>query len=182
MNIARCPIRKTESSARSWIARGSTARFPRSTTTSLGILWSLASFVILLGIWTTGKLSTSFSARNDNCFLIDSFRTPSPSVQNTLYMSEKEALENVPAINWIEMTMPNKHYINFDFSKLKGLEGTSNDDTVYLPLDKPSGVIYGKLDRKASKLWFCCQIRLERLVLDILEEPRVSIRYQLFIK
>lgn len=78
--------------------------------------------------------------------------TPSPSVQNTLYMSEKEALEKVPAINWIEMTMPNKHYVNFDFSKLKGLEGNNDDETVFLPLDKPSGVIYGKLDRKSSML------------------------------
>jgi urate oxidase len=74
------------------------------------------------------------------------------SVQNTLYTAIKEALEIVPAINTIEMTMPNKHYVNFDFSKLKGLEGSNDDDTVYLPLDKPSGVIYGKLDRKASKI------------------------------
>lgn len=79
--------------------------------------------------------------------------TPSPSVQNTLYTAEKEALENVSAINWIEMTMPNKHYVNFDFSKLKGLEGSNDDETVYLPLEKPSGVIYGKLDRKSSMLW-----------------------------
>lgn len=78
--------------------------------------------------------------------------TPSPSVQNTLYMSEKEALEKVPGINSIEMTMPNKHYINFDFSKLKGLEGSNDDDTVFLPLEKPSGVIYGKLNRKPNKM------------------------------
>lgn len=77
---------------------------------------------------------------------------PSPSVQNTLYMAEKDALETVQPISWIEMTMPNKHYVNFDFSKFKGLEGGSEDDTVFLPLDKPSGVIYGKLDRKNSKL------------------------------
>jgi urate oxidase len=50
------------------------------------------------------------------------------------------------------MTMPNKHYINFDFSKLKGMEGSNEDETVFLPLDKPSGVIYGKLDRKQSSL------------------------------
>lgn len=78
--------------------------------------------------------------------------TPSPSVQNTLYTAEKEALEKVPAISSIEMTMPNKHYISFDFSKFKGLEGTNDDQSVFLPLDKPSGVIYGKLDRKPSKL------------------------------
>ena len=76
---------------------------------------------------------------------------PSPSVQHTLYTTEKEALEIVPSICSIEMTMPNKHYVNFDFSKFKNLEGPQ-DDTVFLPLDKPSGVIYGKLDRKGSKL------------------------------
>lgn len=78
--------------------------------------------------------------------------TPSPSVQNTLYMSEKDALEKVPAINSIEMTMPNKHYIDFDFSKLQGLEGGNEDTRVFLPLEKPSGVIYGKLERKPNKL------------------------------
>ncbi|CRK89803.1 CLUMA_CG003441, isoform A [Clunio marinus] len=80
--------------------------------------------------------------------------TPSPSVQHTLYTAEKEALERVPAINTIEMTMPNKHYFAFDFSKFKGLEieSTNDGDTVFLPLDKPSGVIYGKLNRKPSKL------------------------------
>lgn len=78
--------------------------------------------------------------------------TPSPSVQNTLYMAEKEALEDIPSINSIEMTMPNKHYIDFDFSKLQGLEGSGEDNKVFLPLEKPSGVIYGKLNRKLSKL------------------------------
>jgi urate oxidase len=77
---------------------------------------------------------------------------PSPSVQHTLYNAEKEAMQENSAIQNIEMTMPNKHYINFDFSKLKGLEGVGDDDSVYLPLDKPSGVIYGKLDRRQSKL------------------------------
>lgn len=78
---------------------------------------------------------------------------PSPSVQHTLYEAEKEALESIPSIDNIEMTMPNVHYVNFDFSKFQGLEGTSEDSTVYLPLDKPSGTIYGKLDRRQSKLW-----------------------------
>lgn len=78
--------------------------------------------------------------------------TPSPSVQNTLYMAEKDALAEIPAINSIEMTMPNKHYIDFDFSKLQGLEGSNEDNKVFLPLDKPSGVIFGKLNRKQSNL------------------------------
>lgn len=77
---------------------------------------------------------------------------PSPSVQHTLYSAEREALLENPALESIEMTMPNVHYITFDFSKLKVLEGSSENDSVYLPLDKPSGVIYGKLDRRTSKL------------------------------
>jgi urate oxidase len=77
---------------------------------------------------------------------------PSPSVQHTLYNAQKEAMTENPSIENIEMTMPNKHYITFDFSKLKGLDGVGTDDSVFLPLDKPSGVIYGKLDRRQSKL------------------------------
>jgi urate oxidase len=76
---------------------------------------------------------------------------PSPSVQHTLYLAEKDALQQINEINMIEMTLPNKHYINFDFSKFK--EVVNNDEeTVFLPLDKPSGVIYLKMNRNASKL------------------------------
>jgi urate oxidase len=76
---------------------------------------------------------------------------PSPSVQHTLYLAEKEALEKIGDINSIEMTLPNKHYVNIDFSKFKNLVG-NDEETVFLPLDKPSGVIYLKLSRKMSKL------------------------------
>lgn len=77
--------------------------------------------------------------------------TPSPSVQNTLYLAEKDALEQISQIESIEMTLPNKHYVNIDFSKFKTL--VDNEvETVFLPLDKPSGVIYLKLNRNMSKL------------------------------
>jgi len=72
---------------------------------------------------------------------------PSPSVQNTLYITEKDILEKIQEINSIQMTLPNKHYISVDFSKFKSLV-QDDEQTVYLPLDKPSGVIYAKLDRK----------------------------------
>jgi len=75
----------------------------------------------------------------------------SPSVQNTLYLAEKQALQDVAEIDSIEMTLPNKHYVNIDFSKFKNVDRNA-DETVFLPLDKPSGIIYGKLDRKTSKL------------------------------
>lgn len=76
---------------------------------------------------------------------------PSPSVQNTLYLAEKDALEQIEEINSIEMTLPNKHYVNIDFSKFKDLV-RNDEETVFLPLDKPSGVIYLKLKRKMNKL------------------------------
>jgi urate oxidase len=75
----------------------------------------------------------------------------SPSVQHTLYLAEKEALENIKELNSIEMTMPNKHYVNVDFSRFKGLVA-NDEETVFLPLDKPSGVIYLKMNRVESKL------------------------------
>lgn len=76
----------------------------------------------------------------------------SPSVQNTLYLAEKQVLEEIEDVNFIEMTLPNKHYVNIDFSKFKKLVNIDQEETVFLPLDKPSGVIYLKLGRKMNKL------------------------------
>lgn len=45
------------------------------------------------------------------------------------------------------MHMPNKHYFEVDFSKFSKLVSTDNKN-VYLPLDKPSGIIYAQLNRK----------------------------------
>ena len=75
----------------------------------------------------------------------------SPSVQHTLYLAEKETLEQINEINSIEMTMPNKHYINVDFSRFKGLVA-NDEETVFMPIDKPSGVIYLKMNRVSNKL------------------------------
>lgn len=78
---------------------------------------------------------------------------PSPSVQHTLYLAEKDALEQIKAINWMEMTMPNVHYVNIDFSKFNSqFFNNEAEETVFLPLEKPSGVIYLKLARKMNKL------------------------------
>lgn len=53
----------------------------------------------------------------------------------------------------IEMQMPNKHYFDLDLSKFsKVIQGQNKE--VYLPIDKPSGIIYARLNRKdfSSKL------------------------------
>ncbi|XP_015115625.1 uricase [Diachasma alloeum] len=77
----------------------------------------------------------------------------SPSVQNTLYLAEKCVLDKVNQIYSIEMRMPNKHYFDLDLSKFPKLVEGENKE-VYLPVDKPSGIIYAQLNRKdiSSKL------------------------------
>ncbi|XP_058453819.1 uricase [Malaya genurostris] len=76
----------------------------------------------------------------------------SPSVQNTLYLAEKQVLQSIPEISSIDMTMPNKHYFSFDFSKFpKVINGDElKEETVFLPVDKPAGIIYAQLDRKST--------------------------------
>lgn len=71
----------------------------------------------------------------------------SPSVQYTLYFTEKCILDKVQQIASIEMKMPNKHYFDIDLSKFSKLVQGQNKE-VYLPMDKPSGIIYAQLNRK----------------------------------
>lgn len=74
----------------------------------------------------------------------------SPSVQNTLYLAEKHVLDKIQQIYSIEMRMPNKHYFELDLSKFsKVIENKKKE--VYVPVDKPSGIIYAQLNRKNIK-------------------------------
>lgn len=73
--------------------------------------------------------------------------TPSPSVQNTLYLTEKEVLEKIPQIGAINITMPNKHYIAFNSTPFQSVIPGDNNE-VFVPTDKPFGIIYAQLDRK----------------------------------
>lgn len=74
--------------------------------------------------------------------------TFSPSVQNTLYLAQKEVLERVPQMSHIETLLPNKHYSPIDFSKFSRITGTHNDE-VFLPTDDPAGNIKATLGRKS---------------------------------
>lgn len=46
--------------------------------------------------------------------------------------------------------MPNKHYFTVDLSKFPKVVQGENQD-VFLPVDKPAGIIYAQLDRKQLK-------------------------------
>jgi urate oxidase len=72
----------------------------------------------------------------------------SPSIQNTLYIAQKEVLERVPQMSHIEVELPNKHYVPVDFSKFSRITGDQNDQ-VFLPFDTPAGTIKAVLGRKS---------------------------------
>jgi len=90
--------------------------------------------------------------------ILDTFAGPaetgvfSPSVQQTLYDTEKRVLEAVPEIELIDIEFPNVHHYEADLSKFPKLGITSNNQ-VFIPVDKPSGNIQATLARKpTSKL------------------------------
>jgi urate oxidase len=64
--------------------------------------------------------------------------TYSPSVQRTLYLMGEAVLKKCPGVTRIKLTMPNKHYLNLDLSKLGRPEGQKK---VFLPTDDPFGYI-----------------------------------------
>ena len=68
----------------------------------------------------------------------------SKSVQHTLYAMAESALQTVPEIDDIEITMPNKHCLLVDLSRF----GQDNPNQIFVPTDEPSGHIEARLRRK----------------------------------
>jgi urate oxidase len=68
----------------------------------------------------------------------------SKSVQHTLYAMAEAALRNVPEIEDIELTMPNKHYLLADLSRF----GQDNPNEIFVPIDEPHGTIEARLRRQ----------------------------------
>ena len=57
----------------------------------------------------------------------------SKSVQETLYAMGKSALEQVGEVDWIDLTMPNKHCLLVDLSRF----GQDNPNEIFVPTDEP---------------------------------------------
>jgi urate oxidase len=74
-------------------------------------------------------------------------RHDSFSVQQTLYAMAEAALAVEPAISEIALTMPNRHNIPVDFQKFGPPFDYSNDNTIFVPIDEPSGHIYARVVR-----------------------------------
>jgi urate oxidase len=68
----------------------------------------------------------------------------SKSVQHTLYAMGEAALANVPEVEDIELTMPNKHYLPADLSHF----GQENPNEIFVPIDEPHGTIEARLRRQ----------------------------------
>jgi urate oxidase len=68
----------------------------------------------------------------------------SKSVQQTLFAMAESALEEVAAIDEIEITMPNKHCLLVDLSRF----GQDNPNEIFVPTDEPHGYIEARVRRK----------------------------------
>jgi len=68
----------------------------------------------------------------------------SKSVQHTLYAMGEAALEKVPEIEDIELTMPNIHCLLVDLSRF----GQDNPNEIFVPTDEPHGYIEARLSRR----------------------------------
>lgn len=65
------------------------------------------------------------------------------SVQQTLYAMAESALEVVPTVSQIELTMPNKHCVLVELSRF----GQDNPNEIFVPTDEPSGFIQATVKR-----------------------------------
>ncbi|KAF2077210.1 hypothetical protein CYY_001464 [Polysphondylium violaceum] len=74
--------------------------------------------------------------------------TYSKSVQETLYLMAKKAMELCPQIEQVHLSLPNKHAFGFDFARLN----LENKNVVFQPVEEPSGLIEGTIKRTNAKL------------------------------
>ena len=68
----------------------------------------------------------------------------SKSLQHTLYAMGKSVLEQLPEVEDIELTMPNKHCLLVDLSPF----GQNNPNEIFVPVDEPHGNIQARLRRQ----------------------------------
>jgi urate oxidase len=68
----------------------------------------------------------------------------SKSVQHTLYAMGEAVLADVPEVEEIELTLPNKHYLLVDLERF----GQNNPNEIFVPIDEPHGYIEARIHRK----------------------------------
>ncbi|CAG8665879.1 1733_t:CDS:2 [Acaulospora morrowiae] len=75
----------------------------------------------------------------------------SASVQATLYLMAKLALEKHSQIETVHYELPNIHYFEYDLERFD-LKNKLKDANIYTPFDKPNGLIIATVSRTKSKL------------------------------
>ncbi len=71
-------------------------------------------------------------------------RHTSRSVQQTLYAMAEAALESCPAVDEIEIVMPNRHCLLVDLSHF----GQDNPNEIFVPTSEPHGTIEARVRRR----------------------------------
>lgn len=100
-----------------------------------------------LTIWETGCISLVISPTPYVLSFVFSH-----SVQQTLYHAATDVLRRLPSVRSVGMRMPNKHYFPVDMAKFSQLVGgDGRNDEVFVPLDKPSGMIEATLGREGCQ-------------------------------
>lgn len=74
----------------------------------------------------------------------------SASVQATMYNISTDIINNVPLIDTVHFSLPNKHFVNVDLSWHKGIKNLGKDAEVFIPLSDPNGLINSTVRRKAA--------------------------------
>ncbi|RHZ44606.1 hypothetical protein Glove_718g65 [Diversispora epigaea] len=111
--------------------------------------------------WTYNIISSNLTSLTENVIkfdnIFDSIRSitlnifathDSESVQATLYLMANSVLNEHPQIESIRYELPNKHSFAYDLERfgLKNSEG--NDADIFVPFDKPNGIISATISRK----------------------------------
>ena len=82
--------------------------------------------------------------QNVRQILLDAFaRHDSASVQHTLYAMGQAVLDRVADVMSIHLTMPNKHHLPIDLSRV----GLENRNEIFVPTDEPHGLIEATIAR-----------------------------------
>jgi urate oxidase len=131
-------ILKTTKSAFTGYIKDKLTTLPESTDRIFGTRASVT--------WEYAQTPASYQASRDSTIatLIEIFANhDSLSVQHTLYDMGKAALEAVPEIARIQLTMPNLHCLPVDLSRF----GQTNPNQIFVPIDEPSGYIEAVIER-----------------------------------
>ncbi len=96
--------------------------------------------------WTYSSASLPFEqlrAEVRSALLAAFANHKSLSVQHTLFAMAEAALDKVPSLNDITLTMPNKHCLLVDLSPF----GQQNPNEIFVPTDEPHGYIEARVTR-----------------------------------